>query len=97
VLSIEDYRVLIAGRASGSRRCSAGASREPALARQITAAELAAARKLSSDDHYSSIARLTAVTDLGVPTVRCSVRNHVFRRPAQGRHAGEIAAAESFT
>src|SRR5207247_11044672 len=34
------------------------------------AAELAEARKLSSDDRYSSIARLKAGADFGVPTVR---------------------------
>jgi predicted Zn-dependent protease len=34
------------------------------------AAELAEARRLISDDRYSSIARLKAVADFGVPTVR---------------------------
>jgi TolB-like protein/Tfp pilus assembly protein PilF len=34
------------------------------------AAELAEARKLGSDDRYSSIARLKAIADFGVPTVR---------------------------
>jgi len=34
------------------------------------AAELAEARRLNSDDRYSSIARLKAVADFGVPTVR---------------------------
>jgi tetratricopeptide (TPR) repeat protein len=34
------------------------------------ATELAEARRLISDDRYSSIARLKAVTDLGVPSAR---------------------------
>jgi adenylate cyclase len=34
------------------------------------AAELAEARKLGSDDRYSSIARLKAVADFGVPKIR---------------------------
>jgi hypothetical protein len=33
-------------------------------------AELADARRLSSDGRFSSIARLEAVTDFGVPVVR---------------------------
>ena len=37
---------------------------------ECAAVELAEARKLSSDDRYSSIARLRAVGPLGVPKIR---------------------------
>jgi tetratricopeptide (TPR) repeat protein len=44
----------------------------------LAAAELAEARRLSSDDRYSSIARLKAVSDFGEPTVRALFETTYF-------------------
>jgi tetratricopeptide (TPR) repeat protein len=53
------------------------------------AAELAEARRLSSDDRYSSLARLRRGV-LGRACYPNAIRSHVFRRPAQGRNAGGV-------
>ena len=56
------------------------------------AAELAEARRLGSDDRYSSISRLRASIYRGAEGPG-PPRSHLFRRAAQGRHAGRVTAA----
>jgi tetratricopeptide (TPR) repeat protein len=58
------------------------------------AVELAEARRLNSDDRYTSIARLQAdVGYWGVPNVRALFEATYFRGSAQGRHAGGLTTA----
>jgi adenylate cyclase len=57
------------------------------------AAELAEARRLSSDDRFSRIARLKAAGMFEVPKIRALVRGHLFRRFAQGWNAGGMNAS----
>ena len=56
------------------------------------ATELGEARRLNSDDRYSSIARLNAVSSRGAEGAR-PTRDHLLRRAAQGGDAGGISAA----
>jgi len=69
-------RALHAGRRHGRR--------EPA------AVEPVEARRLSPDGRYSSLARLRAVYTWGVSEDPRLARSHLFRRNAQGRHAGRV-------
>jgi hypothetical protein len=50
------------------------------------AGELVEARKLDGASCCSSIASLKGIEDFGVPSRQGRVRNHSFRRPAQGRN-----------
>jgi len=58
--------------------------------REPAAVELVEARRLSPDDRYSSLARLRAVYTWGVSEDPRLARSHLFRRNAQGRHAGRV-------
>jgi tetratricopeptide (TPR) repeat protein len=53
-------------------------------------AELAEARRLSTDGRFSSIRRLMALGSFGVPMTRALFESTYFRRPAQGRDAGGV-------
>ena len=72
-------------------------------AAERAATELAAARKLSSDDRFSSIARLTAAGLLavpgyfGVPKVRALFDATYFCRPAQSRGPGGVTAGRGLS
>ena len=56
------------------------------------AAELAEARRLSSDDRYSSLARLKAMSIVRAPEGPRLVRSHLLRRPSAGWDARRMNA-----